>query len=394
MKSVIAFLIVLFICAAMLYIPVLAEESEPNTAAQISGEQDIPPDIDDYGAAKLNEALPDEASRVLEEYDVSPDNGGALNMGAGDVFSYIVGVFSEQAKKPLVMLFSLLGIVLLYAALESLRDTSGSFKSSASNGAGDAFAIVAVVAGAVMISTHISECVLSIVAGLSAWGVFLGTFIPVFAGIMAITGQLATAGLFASIMVVAIQFFMQVVAAVLTPLTGCILGISVAGAITPSLNIDKLASLIKSVVVWGLGLITVIFVGMLSLQSMVTASADSVGMKAAKFAVSGAVPFIGSAVGDALATVRGSMGVIKASTGTFGIIAGLVIIAPSIILAVCYKFALTISHSVSDLFGLSRLSLLIKSGENVIKIVIALITCFSLLATVSIALILVIGRGE
>jgi hypothetical protein len=44
-------------------------------------------------------------------------------------------------------------------------------------------------------------------------------------------------------------------------------------------------------------------------------------MKAVKFTVSGGVPFIGGAVGDALGVVNGSVAVLKSTTGAFGILA-------------------------------------------------------------------------
>ncbi|MDR1754497.1 MAG: stage III sporulation protein AE [Eubacterium sp.] len=372
MKSFVIFLLLLLIMTALLYIPVFAEESPK----------------DDYGKEELIEALPNDVGETLGKYNVEPDNGGVLDFSAGDFFSHAWDVFLIEIKRPLTMLFSLVGVILLYAAAEAVRDSTGSGK------AGEAFSVVAVTTGAVMISVHISECVLSISKVLGSAGTFFSTFIPIFAGLMAITGQLATAGVFGTAMMIAAGFFAQLITAVLTPLTGCVLGISLAGAVDPGLNIERIAELIKKIVVWGLGFITAVFAGMLSVQSLLTSSADSVTMKAAKFVVSGGVPIIGGAVGDALSTVNASVGIIKASTGTFGIIAGLFILLPAFGSVVCYRLSLAVAAGISDLFGMIRLSSLIKSGESVMKIISALIICFALLMLVSIALMLIIGKGS
>ena len=136
-----------------------------------------------------------------------------------------------------------------------------------------------------------------------------------------------------------------------------------------------------------------LFVGLLSLQSFVTVSADNVTMKAAKFAVSTTIPIVGGAVSEALSTVKSTMGIMKGSIGTFGMISGALVILPSLVSAFCFKLALFIAGAVSDLFGTKALTELIKSGECVMSIVIAVLFCFMLLLSVSTAVILFSGAG-
>lgn len=51
-----------------------------------------------------------------------------------------------------------------------------------------------------------------------------------------------------------------------------------------------------------------VFTGLLSIQSIVGTSADTLGVKAAKFVVSNFVPIVGSAVADAYTTMRSGLG--------------------------------------------------------------------------------------
>lgn len=342
----------------------------------------------DYGQEEIINALPENIKNELLENEITPDNGGALSLSLSDVFGYIWNSLISEAGKPLKMLVSLIGVILLNAVVEALRDSTGNSQAV------KMFGIVAVLSGAGMMCAYISDCIVRAGETLSAGGTFLSTFIPVFAGIMAISGQLTTAPVFNSIILIAAQLFTHLMVLFLMPLSSSILGISVAGAVNPDWKIERIAETVKKIVTWILGLLITVFVGLLSVQSFVTNSADTVALKAAKFAVSSSVPIVGGAVSDALATVKGSLGLLRGSTGTFGIIAGICLILPSLLSVICYKLALNIAAAVSEIFGISQLTSLLKSGENVMSIILAMLFCFLLLTVISVSLMLFMGTGS
>jgi stage III sporulation protein AE len=336
----------------------------------------------DFGQENITEALPPEIADYME--GVEP-----LELTFSGVIEEIWELLKKEITAPLKMFISLVGVTILCAAAETLRDGSGG-KSSAAVGA---FEMVGVLAGAGIMSAAIAECVIRTSNTLTAAGAFMLTFIPVLAGIMAVTGQVISANLFSSAVVVAAQIFSQVMVMALMPLSASILGVSIAGAVNPDLKTDKLANTVKTVVVWVLGFLAVIFSGLLSVQSLVAGNADSVAMKAVKFTVSGGVPFIGGAVGDALGVVNGSVNVLKSTTGAFGIIAITAVCLPSLLSVICFRLALSLSCAISEMFGAKRLGSLLKSGESVLSIILAMLVCFVLIMLVSIALMIRIGTG-
>jgi stage III sporulation protein AE len=109
--------------------------------------------------------------------------------------------------------------------------------------------------------------------------------------------------------------------------------------------------------------------------------------------VSSTVPFIGGAVGDALSAVRGSLNVLRNTTGTFGIIAGLAIIVPTLVSVFAHKIALGMAATLSAVFSLHRLTALLKSGESVLNIIFALLFCFALVVVISVGLMLMMWNG-
>ncbi|MCL2071662.1 MAG: stage III sporulation protein AE, partial [Oscillospiraceae bacterium] len=176
-------------------------------------------------------------------------------------------------------------------------------------------------------------------------------------------------------------------------LSASILGVSIAGAVSPDLKTEKLADTVKTVVIWILGFLATIFTGLLTVQSLVSGNTDSVAMKAVKFTVSGGVPIIGGAISDALGVVNGSAAILKSTTGAFGIVAIAAVCLPVLLSIAGYRIALTLAATVSDMFGASRLSVLLKSGENVLTIILAMLVCFAVIMLVSIALMIRIGTG-
>ena len=66
---------------------------------------------------------------------------------------------------------------------------------------------------------------------------------------------------------------------------------------------NGLCELIAKAVKWILGFCMTLFTGLLTVHSLVTASADSAASRAVKFAVSSFVPVVGGALGEALRTV-------------------------------------------------------------------------------------------
>jgi stage III sporulation protein AE len=331
-------------------------------------------------------ALPSEAAEVV-------DNIEPLELTFGAVMAEIWRLLKGEVMQPLKLLVSLVGVTVLCAAAGALRDSSGSSKSGTGTAAVVAFEMAGVLAGAGIMSAAIASSVIRTSQTLTAAGAFMLTFIPILAGIMAVMGQLVSANLFSGAVVVAAQIFSQVMVTALMPLSASILGVSIAGAVNPDLKTERLADTVKTVVIWVLGFSATIFTGLLALQSLISGNTDSVAMKAVKFTVSGGVPFIGGAVSDALGVVNGSISVLKSTTGAFGIIGVAVVCLPALLSTICFRLALNLSSAVSSLFGADRLTALLKSGENVLSIILAMLVCFMLIMVISIALMIRIGTG-
>lgn len=89
------------------------------------------------------------------------------------------------------------------------------------------------------------------------------------------------------------QVLSRVMSAVIVPCLGVYLAFCLVGSAAPELHITSAASSLKSLVTWAMGLLLSIFVGLLSIQSVVASGADSVTAKTAKFLIGSFIPVVG-----------------------------------------------------------------------------------------------------
>ncbi|MBR5088329.1 MAG: hypothetical protein IK093_02770, partial [Ruminiclostridium sp.] len=293
---------------------------------------------------------------------------------------------ADNADKPLRMFASVTAVILLASLLAGVSDAAGGMSTGV-------YALVTSASAAVVISVSLGDIIGTAETAFTAVSDFMLAYIPVLGGVAAAGGHTGSAAVFSSVTLTAIQVLSRLISAVVIPLTSCIIGITAAGSVDPELRLDRLCEGIKKLVIWGLGLIMTLFLGILSVQSIITASADNAAMKTIKFAVASAVPIVGGAVSEALSTVSGSIALLKSGIGGFGIAAGACLMLPPILTALCYRFLLFAAGVVSDLFGCDAAGRIIKSGENVMSVVLAALVCVFTFVTVSSAVLLAFCRS-
>lgn len=337
----------------------------------------------DYGREELVEALPDEAREFLDNEGITPESPRVFSFG--EALKGAWEILKKQAGKPLRMLCGLCGVVLFCALSESLAE-AGNLKT--------ALSVVGVLCGAGIAAAAMYEALEDSLTVISAAANFMLVFIPVLTGISAALGHTLTAAAVNSAILGGTQLFSQLAANFLAPFCGAILGVSTAGAVHPQLKLDKLAEVIKKIVVWALSLVMTIFMGVLSLQTAVSAASDNAAIKTAKFVVSQGVPLVGGTVSDAVNTLQGGILILKSSVGVYGIIAVAVMIVPVLASLICYKAAALAAEGLAEMFGLKELAALFKSFGAVITIITALVICVLLINTIAGAIVLkMTGNG-
>ena len=123
----------------------------------------------------------------------------------------------------------------------------------------------------------------------------------------------------------------------LIPLVYTYVAVSCARAASGVQGLDRLAQGIRGIVTGSLTILLLIFVGYLSAGGAVEGSVDLSRVKAARMAISRAVPVVGGILADASEAVLAGAGVLRGSVGAVGLLVILAIcLGPFLHLAVQY----------------------------------------------------------
>ena len=358
-----------------------AEEEQDWSAAL--GEQ-----MDASGASGLYDETPDEAKQLLGELGVeSLDYKALLSLTPADFFKTVWGLICETARRPLVILAAITGVAVLCSMVEGLKTSLGG------SGLDSVFGVVAVLCICTVVIAPVVDCVTLAAQAIASCSDFILSFIPVFISLVAVGGQPVGATTYNSMMLFVSQIISTVTTSTLVPLICVYLAFCLVGALTPNNNLEGAAKTAKSVVTWSLGLLVTVFVGLLGLQSLVAAGADSVSMRAGKFLISSFVPVVGKALSDALATAQGCVRMLKTTVGAYAILAAVLNFLPSLVKTAVWYCATGLGAAVCDVLGATRIGKVLRACGSALSLLLGIIAFVALLFIISTTIMLVTGMG-
>lgn len=357
-------------------------ETERDYAAQYS---EI---LQSSGAQELMEDVPDKTQELLEEYGVSSlDPQNILSLKPADLLSLLWKLLVEQLRSPFRTISCVLAVVVLCALLENMQ---GAFAKSTMKGV---FSVVSTLCIAGIVVTPVTKCIIECAEAVHSISNFMLCFIPVMTTVMTASGQPVTAGTYNLFLFGACEVIAKIAADTLVPMLCMYLALCLVGSVTTNMKIAPVSSSLKSILSWALGFLITLFVGMLSLQSLVSVSADTVTMKATKFVVSNLVPVVGGALSDALGSVQACMKVIKSTVGAFGIITALFTFLPSLIKIVLWLGAVKLGAVFAGMLGVEKAGKLLDSVSSALSLLFAMLLCFGLFLTVTTTFMMVLGSS-
>lgn len=338
------------------------------------------------GADALLRELTPEVKKQLKDIGVTSPSWQELNsMSFFDIFGSIMNTIQQQSVTPLNCVVKIMGVVMLVALINSVKSSLGSSSLTAVLNSVATLTVSIILIQPVCQTIEYSTTIIKLSSD------FMLIFIPVMAGIMLTMGQsLQAAGSYTMVMGAGTAVS-QISNNILVPLLNTFLGISVVSGISQRVNLNGFCELINKVLKWVLTFTMSVFTAILTMQSIISSSADSAGVKATRFAISSFVPLVGGALSEAYQTVRGCMGMLKSGVGVFAILATGTIYLPAIISCLLWLAAINIAIALAGVFDMGDIIKLLKSVTTVINSLIAILLCCMIIFIVSSAIMLMAG---
>lgn len=372
-------LFVLLLLISLLSFPTLAADSNELMRQQ----------MDQSGAGRLSDSLPKQAKQSMGELGISsPDPGGLSKFTPASFFGQLAKAAKDAASRPFRSVTMVFGILLSCALLDTLK---GSFGEKPLKNVFDTVCALC-IAAAVLVP--VSQCISTCCSAIRDAGNFSLTFLPIFTGLVAASGHPASAAVYHGLLLGASQVIVQLASTTFIPMVSIYLALCVAGSVSPGIKISGLSGFAKKLAVWGLTLCITVFVGILTIQGLISNAEDTVSIKAAKFVVGSCVPVIGSAVSDALNTVVGCAGLLKTATGAYAVIAFALVFLPSLLECLVWMLAMDLSAAAAEILSIDNMAGLLKSIKEAVGIMLALVLTSALALIISTSVMLLLGTGN
>ena len=219
----------------------------------------------------------------------------------------------------------------------------------------------------------------------------MNSFLPVMITLLTISGNISTAVMTNGSMLLFIGLVDGFLLAFMLPLTKMCLAFGCANSINSELDLSGVSKTVKNTFTSVTVFVMSLFLFILSYKSTLSQSADSISLKATRFAISSFVPLVGSSVNDALRTVSSSLSLIKNSCGIIAIIAIAVLMLPVIINLFLNKISFSFLSTIAKATNSQKEAQLLDEADSVCGFALTLVCSTSVLFIFALTIFLKTG---
>ena len=229
----------------------------------------------------------------VKDLDISNIFNSALTgkIDNSNILKKILNLAGVQVLDTLKILINILLIVLIHSILKSITDGLENGEVS------KIVYYVQYVLIVTIIMANFTDILKSVEETIENLVGFSGSLVPLLVTLMTYTGSITTTAVIEPILLFMIEFITNMIKTLVIPIISIITVLIIISKITDKVQISKLGNFLKSSVVWALGIILTIFVGVVSLEGSLTSSVDGVTSKTAKAAVSSLIPIVRQNIG-------------------------------------------------------------------------------------------------
>lgn len=376
MKRVIGVLL-----TAMLLCTVLVTDAAAQTADELLSEQ-----WEASGADELFEALPAHTLALLDTLGLDSLTLESLSqMTPQTVFSAFSELVSSEISAPLSATLTMLGTILLLGFVMTLRPMTGEHAP--------VMQAIGTLCAAVPLLLPLWQIFERVAAATDSGVAFSLGFAPVYAGMLLSGGYTATAVSYQTVMLAASEGISLLVGSVILPLLCVSAALGVAGAVDGGHRLTEVGTMIGKAAAWLLGISLTVFVAVLSFQSVLSASADTVGGRMLRFSVSGFVPIVGGSLSEALYTVKGCLATLRGTVGALGVLCASAIVLPTLVQCLLWNLLLFPVRLAADLFGFGTVAAVTEIVRTAVRTCVAVLCSSALLMIVALTVVTIAGGG-
>lgn len=343
--------------------------------------------IQDELSQKIEQGIDGEIVAELEEENIDIyDFSTFSNIKTEDILDKILSILRLNISGIGKLTAKMVAVIILCSVVKNFVPTKG--------GCTENFSYISVICCATVLTTSFQECISSVVNTLECMSTFMNCYIPVYSCVIITSGNALSGTAYNVTMFSICQIIAYLSNNIILPVMSYALCFSIVGAINEEMAFGKVINGIKKIIQWILGVLMTVVVAVLSIQSVIGVSSDTVATKTAKYAVSTFVPFIGGAVSETYLTLKSSLGIIRSGIGSVGIIVILFLAVKPIIAILVMKMAVYLCEIVSEMLDEKAMASFMSNISSLMSICLSTIISISISFIISTALLMIICNNS
>ena len=304
----------------------------------------------DFGADEfldsIGESLPEEVQELLPADLFDPAAASETGLG----FFAKAGLrLLNAALGPALRSFStLMGLIVAASAIGALKGALKSEQLTAVFDFASGLCLMLAMYGTVVGLFELTESYLSALSGV------MDSLLPVLTAVAAAGGNLSSAAVSSGGLLIGLDLIEKLASRGLMPVLQLCFGIAMASGMNGGLELSGVSKLIRGCFSWGLGLGAAAISAVMSFQTTIAAKADSLSMRAVRFAASSAVPVAGGIAADAVRTVAGSLSLVRSTVGWAGVVIIALMTLPPLLRVLLTRLGVVCAETAAGILGLNR----------------------------------------
>ena len=278
-KKILLHILILFVLASFPFSKVNAESL---TSQMIQQEKET------FGISSFIDETKKYTNDFFEDMNISDLINSAITgkIDNNKILKKLLKIFGKEIVSSLKTIIAVLVIVLIHSIIKAVADNLETSNISKTIYYVQYILIVTIV------MSNFSDLILSITSTIQNLIGFMNSLVPLLITLMIYTGNIATSSLLEPVILFIIEFISNIIVNLILPGVSIITAIIIVSKLSDKIQINKIAKLLKSSIVWFLGIVITVFVGVISLEGTLASSVDGITAKTAKAAVSSMIPVV------------------------------------------------------------------------------------------------------
>ena len=262
---------------------------------------------EEFGIGNFLDSAKEYTGDFFEDVDINTilENAIKGEIDNSTIIKKILNIFGSEIIGTLKIIGSILVIVVIHSILKAIGEGLENKEITT------LIYYVQYILIVTIVITNFAEIVNLVKESASNLVGFMNILVPLLMTLVLSTGSISTSSIIEPIIIFAINFVGNIIQTFIIPLILIMASLVIISKISDRVQIDKIAKFFKSGIVWFLGIVLTIFVGIVSLEGTMSSSIDGITAKTSKAIVSSAIPVVGKILGDAVDSFLGGAVIIK-----------------------------------------------------------------------------------